>query len=126
MSTETTHLDPNAIPIPYSPAIRRGIEAVGRLPGATYMNSARATVHAVCAVLAVEELARTLGEHEAQMLLPDGVAPDDYDGRDHWMCSCDHDYGVYDAGADVDPAIRAHEVQSLIAAILGMRTLEAM
>lgn len=119
LSTETKHLDPNTVPIPYAPAVRRGIEAVGRLPGATYLNSTRATVHALCAALVVEEIALTLGEHEAQMRLPDGVAPDDYDGRDHWMCSCDHDYGVYDVGADPDPAIRAHEAQVLVAAILG-------
>lgn len=81
-----------------------------------YHGEARA---ALAAALDVDEMARTLGEHEAQMLLPDGVAPDDYDGRDHWMCSCDHDYGVYDVGADADPAIRAHEAHVLRAALLG-------
>lgn len=65
MRTETTHLDPNAIPIPYSPAIRRGIAAVGRLPGATYLNSARATVHALCATLAVDEIARSVADELA-------------------------------------------------------------
>lgn len=108
-----------------TPAIKRAAEAledaswrlIERDMGTIYRNViARETV---AAALGVEEMARVLGEHEAQMLLPDGVAPDDYDGRDHWMCSCDHDYGVYDVGADADPAIRAHEAQVLRAAILG-------
>lgn len=62
------------------------------------------------------EAARLLGEHEALMYLPDGVAPDDYDGRDYWACSCDHNYGIHQAGDDVDQLVRAHEAAMLAAA----------
>lgn len=101
-------------PIPYSPAVRRGIDAVGRLPGATYLNSARATVHALGAALDVPQMASAVVDHLNTDTLPG-------DSETLVCAGCGHVLVTGDPDDDRDPQAEhaTHHATLIRAHLLG-------